>query len=279
MIIWIASYPKSGNTWIRMFLRSYFSKHKKKFSLNLQGNSDFETRNFPNIKALKEINVDYTKFENIVKNWIPLQDYINLNNKINFMKTHNANLTINGYPFTNKSNTLGGIYVVRDPRDVALSYAHHLKISNDKSVNNLINEKRFELNEDSSSGKNFYRTILGSWSMNYLSWKLYKGREILIIKYEDIIKNPNKSFLIILKYLKKFINFAISDSEISKSIKQTSFNELKKIEENEGFIEQGMSSNFFRKGIVGDYKENLDLKLIKIIEEKFRNEMKELNYL
>ena len=143
MIIWIASYPKSGNTWIRMFLRSYFSKHKKKFSLNLQGNSDFETRNFPNIKALKEINVDYTKFENIVKNWIPLQDYINLNNKINFMKTHNANLTINGYPFTNKSNTLGGIYVVRDPRDVALSYAHHLKISNDKSLESKVNKIYF----------------------------------------------------------------------------------------------------------------------------------------
>ena len=49
MIVWLASYPKSGNTWLRMFLRSYFLKNETQFSLNVKGNDVFEAQTFPNI--------------------------------------------------------------------------------------------------------------------------------------------------------------------------------------------------------------------------------------
>jgi len=83
MIFWLASYPKSGNTWVRMFWRSYFLPSNQVFSLNKRGNLDLEVFNFPTANQLKEANVDHTDFRNIAKNWITLQDIINLNNKLN----------------------------------------------------------------------------------------------------------------------------------------------------------------------------------------------------
>ena len=79
MIIWLASYPKSGNTWLRMFLRAYFLPEGNKFSINSNGNKNFECTTFPNFKLLKSSKVDHSKFENIIKNCINLQDYLNLN--------------------------------------------------------------------------------------------------------------------------------------------------------------------------------------------------------
>ena len=81
MIIWISSYPKSGNTWVRYFLKSYFEPFDKKLTLKSTKLDDFYTLNFPNLPLLKELNIDYSNFANIIKNWIPMQSFINLNNR------------------------------------------------------------------------------------------------------------------------------------------------------------------------------------------------------
>ena len=70
MIIWIASYPKSGNTWIRYFLKSYFNSSDKNFSLDAKNNDDFYSTSFPNIFLLNDMKIDYFNFGNIIKNWI-----------------------------------------------------------------------------------------------------------------------------------------------------------------------------------------------------------------
>ena len=184
MIFWLASYPKSGNTWVRMFWRSYFLPSNQVFSLNKKGDLDLEVSNFPTPKQLMEANIDHTNFANIAKNWITLQDIINLNGKLNFLKTHNGNFTLNNYAFTNTDNTIGGIYIVRDPRDVVLSNANHFGINNQESTNMIINMESYEIeNFDTQNKKEFRRSLMGSWSSNYLSWKNYKGRKIHLIKY------------------------------------------------------------------------------------------------
>ena len=183
MIVWLASYPKSGNTWLRMFLRSYFLKNETQFSLNVKGSDIFEAQTFPNIKMLKNVSVNPTKFMDIAKNWINMQEFLNLNGNINFLKTHNANLTINNYPFTNTENTIGGIYIVRDPRDVLLSLSHHLGLSHKDTLEKMLSMEHFELDESDKNIKGGYkRSILGTWSKHYLSWKLYKGRKIFFFK-------------------------------------------------------------------------------------------------
>ena len=116
MIIWLASYPKSGNTWLRMFLKSYYQKSSDEFKLQDTIVDDFKTKGFPDISSMKHLKIDFYKFPEIVKNWETMQDYLNLNNRTNFVKTHNSMCTIGPYKFTTNKNTKGGIYLVRDPR-------------------------------------------------------------------------------------------------------------------------------------------------------------------
>ena len=280
MIVWLASYPKSGNTWVRMFLRSYFLKSSEQFSLNKEGSGNFEAHIFPNIKMLKNASIDHTKFIEIAKNWVALQDFINLNGKLNFFKTHNGNFTINGHPFTNTDNTIGGIYIVRDPRDVLLSYSHHLALSHKDTLEIMLKNEHYELDLSDKNIKDGYkRSILGNWSNHYLSWKLYKGRKIFILKYEDLVENPKKKFLEILEYLKNFFSLEINEERINKSINVTKFENLQKLEKQHGFNEQSNNPNFFRKGIIGDWKTSLDPKLTKVIEKNFKKEMIELGYI
>ena len=279
MIFWLASYPKSGNTWVRMFWRSYFLPSNQVFSLNKKGDLDLEVSNFPTPKQLKEANIDHTDFANIAKNWITLQDIINLNGKLNFLKTHNGNFTLNNYAFTNTDNTIGGIYIVRDPRDVVLSNANHFGINNQESTNMIINMESYEIeNFDTQNKKEFRRSLMGSWSSNYLSWKNYKGRKIHLIKYEDLVENPNKYFTKMLEYMKSIFPLNIDKDKIEKSIEETAFHKLQNLENQEGFIEKGVGK-FFRKGKVGEWKEKLEPKLSKQIEHHFKKEMLNLNYI
>ena len=83
MIIWLASYPKSGNTWVRLFLKSYFSSEIKDLNINDTKKGDFVAPAFPNPDHLLNLGVDFKNFYEITKNWITLQDSINLNNKTN----------------------------------------------------------------------------------------------------------------------------------------------------------------------------------------------------
>ena len=144
MIIWLASYPKSGNTWLRLFLRAYFLSDKSEFSINQEGDNEFEAKTFPNIDMLEKNKINYFEFEQIVKNWLSIQDYINLNKRTNFIKTHNAMCTIGSYKFTSHRNTKGAIYVVRDPRDVLVSYSHHLGCNYEDTFENISSSYNFE---------------------------------------------------------------------------------------------------------------------------------------
>ncbi len=278
MIIWLASYPKSGNTWLRLFLRAYFLTSDKNFSINEEGASDYEAKTFPNYNLLIDNKIELQKFEEIVKNWLTLQEYINLNNKINFLKTHNGNFNINGFPFTNSENTIGGIYIVRDPRDVALSLTNHFSMTKEEAVKNMTNMEHYEL-DDKNVSKGFKRSILGTWSSNYSSWRYYQARNIHLVKYEDMVKNPTTTFKNILFYLSKFLPLKIEEKKIQLALEQTSFNNLSKMEMSSGFIEVGSGDKFFRKGIVGEWKNKLEPDLVNKIEEAFKKEMVELNYL
>ncbi len=278
MIIWLASYPKSGNTWLRLFLRAYFLPEGKKFSINDEGNQDYETKKFPDHKMLLDNKINFNKFEEIVKNWINLQEYINLNNKINFLKTHNGNYNINGFPFTNSENTLGGVYIVRDPRDVALSMTNHFNMSIEQAVKNMTNMQHYEF-FDKNMPQGFKISIMGDWSSNYNSWKYYQARKIHLVRYEDMINNSEKTFRNILDYLSKFLPLKLNNEKIKSALELTSFSNLSSIENKTGFTEIGSGEKFFRKGEVGEWKKKLDPKLANKLEEAFKKEMLELNYL
>ena len=283
MIIWIASYPKSGNTWIRSFLSTYlYSNKENQVFKNLK-----EIKSFPSLSQFKgifEINsftkeeledkkkADKRKFE-ISEHWISAQKKINLNNKgITFLKTHNFGGQLEGNDFTNSENTLGVIYLIRDPRSVAVSNAYHNNISIDQSVKDLMDEKIIATNDGN------LLEFRSSWRINYLSWKNRKYPKI-IIRYEDLHLNPYDNFKKILIFINSFQKIEIEDSKIKKSINECSFDKLSKLEKSIGFDEQLKGRTFFRKGLIDEWISKLNSEQTQKIENAFAKEMKELQYI
>tara|TARA_B100000963_G_scaffold314494_1_gene293065 strand:+ start:1010 stop:1840 length:831 start_codon:yes stop_codon:yes gene_type:complete len=276
MIIWLASYPKSGNTWIRMFLKSYFMKPEEKFSLTNSINDNFRIQSFPNEGLLNRLEIK-KKFQEIVKNWEGMQDFINLNGKTNFIKTHNAMCTVGSYKFTSRKNTKGAIYIVRDPRDVLVSYAHHLGVDYVQSFNHL--SSAYTCEYPSSGNERYKISLMGTWAEHYKSWKNYNSCKVLIIKYEDMILNEIETFKNIINYLDKIDGIKYDEEKFNKALNQTKFEELQKLEEKEGFVEKGKGDRFFRKGKIGSWKDGVPESIIGKVEKIFSKEMKELGYL
>ena len=283
MIIWIASYPKSGNTWIRSFLSTYlYSNEENQVFQNLkrimsfpslsQFKGIFEIDSFTKDELKDKKKADKRKFE-ISKYWISAQKKINLNNKeITFLKTHNFGGTLEGNDFTNSENTLGVIYLVRDPRSVAVSNAYHNNISLDEAIKDLLDEKIIATNDGN------LLEFRSSWRVNYLSWKKRKYPKI-IIRYEDLHLDPFENFKKILIFINSFKKIEIEDSKIEKSVNECKFEKLSKLEQSIGFDEQLKGRTFFRKGSIDEWKSKLNSEQINKIEESFYDEMKELKYL
>ena len=286
MIIWIASYPKSGNTWIRSLLSSYLFSKDGKFSFKLLKNIEqFSSKDFLPDK-LKSSNDQAI----ISKNWIPSQKIINRDKKIHILKTHNALCSINGNNFTDSFNTTAVIYIVRDPRNLITALSHHYELSLDEAFSFLTNKRKiiFPINienneKDIKESEDF--NFLGDWSTHYQSWKNINFCPIKIIKYEDCLNDAQKVFVSTLNFLSKFLKFEFDKKKINSSLTSTSFKNLSQMEKKEGFNESATSSKtmkkikFFNLGKKNNWKNLLDKKIVKKIESRFRNEMNELGYL
>ena len=279
MILWLASYPKSGNTLLRSFLSTYFFSKDGNFNFDLLRN----IKQYPNNKLFLELGVDISNRHEIAKNHLNAQKLINQNKKsFQFWKTHSSFVKMDGYSFTDLNNTLGVIYIVRDPRDVVISYAHH--------NNQTIKQTLKMINQNYILGAEIKDSIpvyLGSWSYNYNSWKVFKNiNKYLLIKYEELILNDEKYFEKILLFIKNIskMDFDISEKKIKKVLEEIKFEKLKKLEKEKGFHEskkddKGNTINFFRSGKTKQWKNNLDLKTKNMIEEVCQKEMEELGYI
>ena len=270
MIIWLASYPKSGRTWVSSFLSNYIFNDGNEFSFQDLN----KIRSFPSnleISFLKRKFGSF-KFIDLVNYWNNFQSQIIKNNNYTFLKTHNALCTVNGKSFTSLKNSLGLIYIIRDPRDVAISYSSHLKIKLGETVNLMLNESGVEKTED-----NIDKTLMTSWANHYNSWKYFPVEKI-IIKYEDLIDSPDKVFSKIIIFLNKLIKVKFNKNLISKSINNVRFEKLKDLEDKVGF-EKNRSEEFFRVGKKEQYKELLPKNLEQLLIEKFEKEMSENNYI
>ncbi len=282
MIIWLASYPKSGNTWIRSFLVSLlFTKDGKSNldSLNMIGQ-------YPLRSQFKNLIKDFTNVSEIKKNWIKSQENINLDKKVRFFKTHHAMVSIDNYNFTNDENTLGVIYIVRDPRNIVSSVKNHYSLDSIEQARDLMFHDEawtgFEKNPENISDKKF-PTLLSSWNFNFNSWKQIK-KNYLLIKYENLLRNPFDEFGKIINYLKVVTKTRFSESKISEAINSNNFKNLQ-IQESQGKFKENMFNKkkekikFFDKGPENDWRQNLDPTIAKQIEKKFNKEMSELGYL
>lgn len=286
MIIWLASYPKSGNTWLRFLIMSLILKDKEEINLDqLSGIKQFPSSHQYNKLNINKIN--YSNLNDISNYWIETQKIINSDKSIKFFKTHNALCKINNNIFTDLKNTLGVIYIVRDPRNVISSinnHYHHIDL--EFSKNFIFDEKKGIMKKSKVDINNDYALpqIIGSWKTHYNSWKNMK-KNYLLIKYENLIINPKKEFKKVTDYLEELMGLNFSEKLIDKAIKLSSFDRLQSLEEKKGFSESvvdpnsGIRKKFFNLGPKNNWREKLDKKISNEIEKKFENEMIELGYL
>ena len=286
MIIWLASYPKSGNTFLRSLLTSYLLTEDGKFDEKKLK----EINQFPNLSLFKNIGIDTSDDLEIVKNYIKAQEKINSldANKIRFIKTHSSLNDINGYKFTDLKNTLGVIYVVRDPRSVVRSYANHNQLSLEDATNRLL-EFGATIGgiKGSDFGSNQIVTHMGSWSSNYNTWKEFKKiNSYLLVKYEDLVMDTKNTFLQVLNFIYKLGNskLEINNSKLKNTIETTTFESMQKLEKQKGFTESVIDDNgknikFFKYGYKKNEKNILPQELKKKIETELNVEMNELGYL
>ena len=284
MFIWLASYPKSGNTLVRALLSSYFFSKDGIFNFKLIK----YIKQFPNAGLFENLGIDIENDKEVVKNYIKVQESINQKNSIQFLKTHSYLFNIDNNPFTDLNNTLGTIYIVRDPRNVVTSYAHHNNITVEESVFRMTNSVHYGGDIKSKHEADRAKVYLGSWSSNFNSWKSFEPvGKYLLIKYEELISNKEETLLKILKYIHKLkkINFVPDNKKLKNIIESTTFEKMKSEEEKSGFSESktilktGKKIPFFNLGPKNKWENILEPKIIKKIENSFNVEMKELGYL
>jgi len=279
MIIWLASYPKSGSTFLRSLISSYVYSESGTFDFKLLKN----IKQFPTNEFFENLGIDVGNKNQVSKNYINAQIEINKKSRITFLKTHSSFCKMfNRYNFTDLQNTLGVIYIVRDPRNVATSFARH----NSKSVKDTVDIMTNSLATGNEA--NQVETYLGSWNFNYNSWKVFKSSNIYhLLKYEDLIFNTKNSFKQVLNFINNNLKFPISidDRKVEKVIDETKFSKMRDLEKKVGFDEAKINDNtgkvvpFFNLGPKNNWKKNLDVDLSSKIQEAFREEMIELNYL
>ena len=286
MIIWLASYPKSGNTWLRFFIISLLMGKKTK--LNLQHLKAIIA--YPNVSQFENLISNFLNLDEVAKNWIVSQQILNSDKSLRFLKTHNIFGKYKGYSFTDNENTLGIIHVVRDPRNVITSVKNHFSFKNYEHAKEfLFNENKVITLSDQQRQKYLNKQkhplpqLIGSWKTNYLSWKNMK-KNYLLVKYEDLVKNKNSEFTKIANFLSNLTKINFDEDQIKTAIDLSSFDKLDKMEKEHGFAEStsdkdGNKNKFFFLGPKNKWQNILEKNICDDIEKEFKSEMKDLGYL
>jgi len=279
MFIWLASYPKSGNTLVRSLLSSYFFSKDGIFNFELIKN----IKQFPMKELFLKNDVDINNEKEVIRSYLKVQETINIKNSIQFLKTHSYLFNIENNPFTKLEYSLGVIYIVRDPRNVVLSSSNHKSQSHERSTEDLIigRELRYGVKEN-------IKVYTGTWGGNFNSWKSFKSvNKYLLIHYEDLIKEKDKIFYEILKFIHnlKNVEFVLDKKKFKNVLDSTDFGRVQKLESQTGFDESmidkktGKKIKFFNLGEKTNWQSALEPNLQNKIEEAFGKEMKELGYI
>ncbi|MFL2520390.1 MAG: sulfotransferase domain-containing protein [Alphaproteobacteria bacterium] len=271
--IFLASYPKSGNTWIRAIVGNLYN-FDKEFSLK-------SLKSIPLLSIKKHFNEFENKifsdnnvlhFDWVSQNIIECQKILNNKpNHLNIFKTH----SVRHKKFTNETVNAGFIYIVRDPRDIVVSFKYFSGKNFDEIINELIFQKKLMINTNGAM------ELLSTWDLHVQSWLNYNTVPRLIIKYEDLKSNPKEIVLNIIEFFNKIykLNIDLSDQQIDKIIINTNFNNLKKLENQKGFDEASQHSKFFRSGNSNQWKDVLSIPQLQLIENNLQTLMKYFNYI
>lgn len=273
-IYWLASYPKSGNTWTRAFLDNYLNNGEAPVNINTITDEIACNRNyFDEYIGLSSSDLD----EEQIKLYQPYmyEELVKKSSADLYMKIHDA-YTINriNIPLIPKSVTKGVIYILRNPLDVTVSYAQHSASTIDKAIHSLCDETFIASNSKTDFKKQLPQLFL-SWSGHVKSW-MESPLRIHLMRYEDMKADPYGSFRSMLE----FMGTEIDEERLAKAVHFSSFEILREQEQKGGFREKpAAAQSFFRKGQIGSYREELSQEQIDTIVAYHRETMIKYGYL
>lgn len=271
-IIWLASYPKSGNTWLRAFLHNLLRDPAKPMEINALDqftHGDTLRHWYERVaggsldgRSLEEVAQLRPKVHRLLTESWP--DSV-------FVKTHNALATVDGVPLISMEYTTAAIYVVRDPRDVAVSMTHHFGLTLDQAIAMMASESAATA-MTALNVPQFY----GTWSDHVESWTDKDSREMHVIRYEDMHLRPRSAFGTVVA----FLGLPPDRKRLDKAIRFASFKVLQGQERRTGFREKSEhAAAFFRSGQVGQWKRAMTPDQAAAIETAHGPVMRRFGYL
>jgi aryl sulfotransferase len=272
-LVWIASYPRSGNTWLRLFLSFIMSGNQNKDLNHLKVNLLACSRiMFDEIAGVASSELTIPEIRNLKP--AVFQILSGLSEDLFLLKTHDSFYnTPSGHPVFPPANSYGCVYIVRNPLDVAVSNAFYFNKSMDEVILDM-NNPGFVLNNSIDCLYPLLEEWLGTWSEHVTTW-LNSCIRVHIIRYEDMVSNPFETFSNVLE----FLDLHYADELIRQTIATTSFEALKKSEEQFGFKEKLQSCDaFFRNGKTGTWKTVLNESQIKKIVTDHHEVMDRFGY-
>jgi hypothetical protein len=272
-IIWLASYPKSGNTWVRAFLHHLFANADKPLALSdtRGGEVSASGASLHWYQMLdKRPSTSWTSQE-VAAMRPKVQKMIAASRQGSvFCKTHLPLLMIHGVPTIDMSVTAGAVYIVRDPRDVVVSFADFHGIAIDAAITSLATENlEVPANERQASEP------LSGWSQHVASWTARPSPAIHVMRYEDLHSDPQGAFA----RLTAFLRLDASPERIARAAEHSSFRSLRALEDQHGFDERSPSQErFFRKGVAGGWRDTLTPEQAGRIEADHGEQMARFGY-
>ena len=271
-ILWLASYPKSGNTWLRAFLANMLTGAETPFPINQLSDftaSDLRAGYFEEVaqRPLAEMG------DAVLHALRPrVHRYLaELRPDTTLVKTHNALIAYDGVSTITPEVTVGAIYLMRNPLDVAVSYSRHLGLSLEEAVAAICHHD----NHTVTAGRTVFQ-ILGTWQSHVMSWVQAPGLTIHVARYEDLLDAPEKSF----GKIARFLGLRPTPEQLDQAIRFASFEELKAQEERDGFRERSpRNPSFFRQGRRDGWREMLSTAQVERIVEINRVAMERFGYL
>jgi hypothetical protein len=270
-ILWLASYPKSGNTWIRAFLANLIANRATPVPLS-------ELPTYGRIEADPEL---YSSVAGRPSTQLNFGELCALRPQVAaaivaaaprtvFVKTHSMAGMHDGVPLITPQGTAGAIYVVRNPLDVVISMSHHFAIDLDAAIDYLGDERAATENSDL-----FVTEFLSSWSQHVKSWTDAESDRVIVVRYEDLIEKPVKAF----GRIAKLVGVDNDRARIARAIEHASFAALSGMEKSDGFVEVPIKGKrFFRSGKINQWREALTREQVKRIIDRHREQMQRFKY-
>lgn len=271
-IVWLASYPKSGNTWVRAFLQNYLDDGPRPADINAL-DSYFADESKPNW---------YAPYADRPLTELSLEEVCALRPRVHqdiaasrpgtlMVKTHNLLGAYDGIPLQDMSVTAGAVYVVRNPLDLVLSVADHFGLEADEAIIFINNEATGSPTDEANMA-----SVLGSWSDHVASWTAGQGGNLHLMRYEDMLDKPAKAFA----GLAAFLNLGREPARLKRALEFSSFRSLKAQEQEHGFVERSPNSRrFFRKGRKNQWRGVLSRDQVAAVVAAHREQMRRFKYL